>query len=310
MHPRPAVDRYLAEGLGTKAEARLRAHLRTCEPCRRYYDEQSLLYRALAGSPLRATPAETDRAARLAVAGAGLPTPVQRRRSAVVDALLWSPRPAWALAAAVLVVIVAGGRLARMQGAPSSLGAAALSGRVIAADNGRVDGKSAAAGLALLAGQSIEVPPGGAMEIAVERGGRVRLFPGTTVTLSPRGEIVDLASGKVWCEVDHTGGVFAVRTDMGEARVLGTSFVVDRQGEGTTEVRVMSGAVEVEDAHRRGRVVVQGGQKTRVARDRPPAAVTRYSSDEDRLAWEKLFREIERGIRKGVKALEDALKPK
>ena len=182
-----------------------------------------------------------------------------------------------------------------------------LAARVAAGERAQVQGRPAVAGTEVLAGEEIEIQPGGALELTLERGGRVRLFPGTRLSLTARGERVDLSAGKVWCEVERTGGVFAVRTGAGEARVLGTSFLVERQAEGATEVRVLGGSVEVEDAQGKGRVVVKGGQKTRVAAGAAPAAAVRYVPDEDRLEWERLAREIGRGIKQDLDALKQML---
>ena len=301
MHRRSAIDRYLAEGLPEKAEGRLRAHLARCEGCRRYYDEQVLLLRALAGSSSQPTAADARRMEKLALAKAGvvLSEPKKADRVQVlVDRLLWMPR-SYLAAGAAAVLLVAGALLLR---GPT------LAGRVVAAEDARVEGRAAAEGMAVPSGAEVEVAQGGAMEIALERGGRVRLFPGVRMALTPRGEVVELEAGKVWCEVDRTGGVFAVRTDTAEARVLGTSFVVEKQ-KAATEVRVVSGSVEVEDARRRGRVLVKGGQKTRVAPESAPAAVSRYAG-EDRIEWERLVRSLGRGFRKGIEALKDLLNGK
>jgi ferric-dicitrate binding protein FerR (iron transport regulator) len=139
-----------------------------------------------------------------------------------------------------------------------------------------VDGKTATAGDVLIPGADVAVGLHGLAEIDVVRGGRVHLYPGTHVALSARGELVSLEQGKVWCQVDKGKGRFAVRADRAEARVLGTSFVVERAASGDTDVRVIEGTVEVEDADRRGKVRVKGGQRTQSssAPGRPSRAAT------------------------------------
>jgi len=303
MHCRATIDRYLAHGASLKEESRLRTHLRNCASCRRYYDEQVLLYRALAGSLAHPTDSEIERMVGLALTGAGLAGPqAQRggRLSKLLEAWVWLPNrhlALGALAATALILVVVGAVLFGTRAPP------VMAGTVTAARNGRVEGQNAVPGMALFSGQSIEVPAGGRMEIALQRGGRVRIFPGARLALSPHGEVVELALGKIWCEVEKTGGLFAVRTDTGEARVLGTSFVVEKQKEGATEVRVVSGVVEGEDAGHRGKVLVQGGHKTRLKRDAAPAATTRYSPEDDEGEWEKLLRSIGRELKKGVRAI-------
>jgi ferric-dicitrate binding protein FerR (iron transport regulator) len=123
----------------------------------------------------------------------------------------------------------------------------------------------------------------------------------------PRGEVVELRAGRVWCEVDRGRGAFEVRTDGATARVLGTSFVVEREEQGDTEVRVMGGTVEVEDHRKGGRVLVTAGQKSRVHAGAPPSAVDRYREEDDRDAWNDLLRELGRKLRRVGKLLDRLL---
>ncbi|MFN7133766.1 MAG: TonB-dependent receptor plug domain-containing protein, partial [Myxococcales bacterium] len=144
------------------------------------------------------------------------------------------------------------------------------------------------------------------------RGGSVRVFPNTVLSLSPRGSEVRLLKGKVWCEIERVGEGFRVRTADAEARVIGTSFVVEAQPGKATEVRVVHGEVEVEDLQGRGRVAVRANEKSRVPAGEAPSPVTRYSPQEDVSAWERLLRDlgraIERGLRRAGEFIGDVLK--
>ena len=159
-----------------------------------------------------------------------------------------------------------------------------------------VAGRPARAGAALRAGWAVEVSPRGLAEVVLERGGHLRVFPRTSLTLAARGEIVDLTRGKVWCEVEGGRGTFRVRTAEGEARVIGTSFVVERAA-GRTEVRVMRGAVEVEDARQRGRLRLRGRQRTRLAAGRPPEPPRHYAPSSDSDSWRRLHTAILRVVK-------------
>ncbi len=302
MHRRAEIERYLARGLSEKAEARLRRHLRKCRRCREYYDRQVVLLRALTGDPATPTAAETDRLVGLALRGAGLDVQDRKRTEpGLSDRIVWAS-PLRLAGAAALILLVAVGAI-WLLAAPTEA-ARVVRGRGLILDGEPVDLK-ATPGLIVSAGQKIEVGSRGVAELSLMRGGKVRVFPGSALSLSGPGERLDLAGGRVWCLIDPGGGPFAVRTDSAEARVVGTSFVVERRPSGETEVRVMEGEVEVEDAGARGTVRLQGGQKTRVAPDQPPGQPHRYNPRRDRIDWERFLRRIRRGIERAVREVRD-----
>src|SRR5262249_49704680 len=109
-------------------------------------------------------------------------------------------------------------------------------------------------------------------------------------------------------QVEKGRGAFVVRTDRAEARVLGTSFVVDRAAGGDTDVRVIEGTVEVEDAERRGSVRVRGGQRTHVGARAAPSPPRRYDGHSDSDEWKRFFAEIGRALDDAFKHLKDAFK--
>ena len=300
MHPDRDIELYVAEGLPPAAEERLRTHLARCAHCRARYDERVLLMRALAGDPGKATAAEDRRMAARALSGFRARPHSPGRADRVVDGLLWLRGPrlatAGALAAAAVVLVI-------WTRPPPA--------RLVAAEGVQVDGELAAPGDGLSTGARVQVAVTGVAELTIARGGTIRVFPGATVTVGARGELIELERGRVWCQVDHNGRPFAVRTDRGEARVLGTSFVVEKSGDGDTEVRVQEGTVAVEDRDHRGTVEVHSGQKTRLRARAAPTPPRGYS-DRDRSDWvrslENFLRKVGRGIEKAVDDVKKKLK--
>lgn len=316
MHPRDDIERYLAEGLPAEAEQALRSHLRDCASCRGVYDDELRLRRALAGAPHQPTRAEDTRLRQLVLARAGLaPTPsvIAAPRRALGQRIREQP---WyfvmpVAAAAIALLIGAWGLRPGRQlpppisppiETPSAPVASITAAHLKQAKDAALDGTAVGAGTAVSAGAVVAVGAEGLAELELVRGGRVRLFSNTRLKMTPRGESIELLSGKIWCEVESGRGRFMVRTERGEARVLGTSFVVDRAAVGDTEVRVLSGIVEVEDAAHRGIVRVTGGQRTRLLDGEAPARALRYDTQADLDAWEqslrKLGRDVERTLRK------------
>ncbi|MBS2029093.1 MAG: FecR domain-containing protein [Deltaproteobacteria bacterium] len=296
---RATIDRLLAVGLPPRAEVKLRAHLRGCEPCRAFYDDEVRLLRAFAGDVRRPTPAELSRLVRRTLAEVAPGAPRPESKPSWVDAWIFEP---WrqltiglvAASVAVLLVVFAGVQLessGRVSGAPS------LAAAVSTTREATVDGAVAMDGTGVFAGTEIAVGKSGAVELQLVRGGRVRLFPETRVVLGPRGETVELRSGRVWCDIDPGVGGFSVHTDNAVARVLGTSFVVEREASGATEVRVLSGAVQVQDSGHRGEVVVHGGQKSEVRAEAAPSPASHYDPSDDLSAWDRLWRSIGRFLR-------------
>jgi ferric-dicitrate binding protein FerR (iron transport regulator) len=145
----------------------------------------------------------------------------------------------------------------------------------------------------------------GLAELELVRGGRVRLYPRTRLTLLPQGETIELVEGKVFCEIEPGHGRFIVHTDRGEARVLGTSFVVEKLPGGDTDVRVLSGRVEVEDTGHHGIVRVSDGQRTRLAIDAPPLPALHYDPQTDRMQWDQALRKLGRGLDRTLRQLGD-----
>jgi len=89
--------------------------------------------------------------------------------------------------------------------------------------------------------------------------------------------------------------------------VVGTSFVVERQP-GHTDVRVMSGAVDVEDAGQKGTVRVKARERTRVEKRTAPSRVKRYAPEGDSADWDRTLADIRRALKRTGKAIEKGLK--
>lgn len=306
MHRSARIRAYLEGDLPPAAEARLRRHLRGCARCRATYETEQRLLRALAGDADAPTPAEDARLvdrvldaaeADEAVAPAAGPARRERFGAGLVDAILWLPGPALAGASLVLVAVVAGAVLALHPGAPL------LAAHVVRGEGLLLDAKAQPVGdtpLPLDAGRTLEVGKGGLAVLALERGGELRVYPGTRLSLTARGRAVHLDAGRVWCRIPEGHGRFEVRT--GEAVVvdLGTSFVVTQAPKSGTEVRVMSGRVRVSGRGRHARVIVHGGQKTRVAPGHDPTPPARYDPSRDRLDWATLWHRFVQGLRNAI----------
>ena len=148
----------------------------------------------------------------------------------------------------------------------------------------------------------------GFAEFKLVRGGTVRAFPGARLSMRSGGEKVILDVGKVWCDVEGGKGVFLVRTPQSEAKVVGTSFVVEHTENGASEVRVMEGTVNVTATKGRGRVQVKSGHKTRVVEGAPPSKPTHYSTKQDRLDWDPFLKRLWKDIKDATKDLKKDFK--
>lgn len=313
MHPRGDIERYLAEGLPAVDEQALRRHLRDCASCRGFYDDEVRLRRALAGAPQQPTRAEDARLRQLVLTRTGLapaPAVVTAQRRPLVRRIGEQPwHFAWPVAAAAIALLIGVWALRPQRDVPPPILAPSeapiapiAAARLGQAKDASLDGAATSAGTTIDAGAVLAVGPEGLAELELVRGGRLRLFANTRLKLTPRGESMELLSGKIWCEVESGRGRFIVHTERGDARVLGTSFIVEKSATADTEVRVLSGIVEVEDSAHRGIVRVTSGQRTRLRDGDAPARVVRYDAQSDLDAWEqslhKLGREVERTLRK------------
>lgn len=127
--------------------------------------------------------------------------------------------------------------------------------------------------LALQTAQPVEVRPGDL--INVEGDGRGELFypDGSLVRIKNNAMITVMRSGiqmrlgNVWCKIRSRSDMFKVFTPMGSCTVLGTSFDVDVDRYGRSEIRVFSGIVAVRAAEdqRNRQLVLQAGMKTNLA---------------------------------------------
>jgi hypothetical protein len=126
--------------------------------------------------------------------------------------------------------------------------------------------------LALSQAHPVEVKPGDMVN--VEGNGRGELlFPDGTVARIKNNAMVtllrygiNLRLGYVWLTVRRSSDIFKVVTPLGSCSVLGTSFDVDVDRFGKTQVRVFSGivAVRAEADSRNRQLVLQPGMRTSV----------------------------------------------
>ena len=296
MHPRSQVDRCVAEGLPADDELALRSHLRGCAECRAYYDAQRLLARALAGDVNQPTTVEVREHERRVVDALFPPTtppPSRFALGALFDRLLWTPPRAFALAGAGVV-----GLLLLFLLVPTG-GVAAT---VLHARGATVAGAPLKAGSEVGARAPIELGKDGAVELSLVRGGTLRIFGGARLALGARGASVALERGKVWALPDPGKGRFEVTTPTALVRVLGTSFIVDASAE-RTDVRVVTGSVEVIDNDERGRVTLGRGEGTLVKRGEPPQPAQRVSTAEDTNEWQRFFEQLLRHLQDGFESI-------
>lgn len=285
-HARGLVDRSLTDGLSPRAEARLRRHLAACAACRDYYEQGLALVRAAAGaSGERPARSERERAEARLMAAVGLPSSAPAIPERLTASLVWRP---WAYAATAALVV-------------------ATSAWLVWPDPVRVSGvrgKVTVAGVPLRPGDALprgaEVATGdGQAELDLGRGRVVQVFPHTRVRFAPSGKMPELAEGRVRCKVERGKGSFEVRTAEAVARVLGTSFVVERDPDThVTEVRVAEGEVLVTSVDRPDSPLrVKAGRKTKVLAGQAPERPKQYDPDSDQRQWNLgwLTRAIKRG---------------
>ena len=302
MHPSASrIDRYLQGGLPPRAEGKLRDHLRGCKSCRDRYDDQVVLLRALAGDEEIPTKQEDERMVHLALTAAGLPPaqePEERR------SIPYIPVPAFAVAAVLLLVVLSLGLWLALRPAEPVIAAQLIKARNVTLDGVAADTRIFKK-IPIRDGEMLAVEKRGFAELMLARGGTVRIYPRTILSLYGPGERVDLGMGKVWCIVKPSGMPFLVRTDVAEARVVGTSFVVEREKSGETEVRVMKGEVEVKNVNKEKKVRVRGGSRTRVAADQPPSPPRRYDPKDDESQWDAFLRELKRGVKRAIRDIQE-----
>jgi ferric-dicitrate binding protein FerR (iron transport regulator) len=178
---------------------------------------------------------------------------------------------------------------------------------VVLARGATVNGRAAAAGAEVPPGAALAISRRGLAEIDLANGRRVRLFPGARATLAPASDAVELTAGRLWCVIEPQRGPFRVRTVHAEVRVLGTSFVVERTGR-DTDVRVVKGTVEVEDAGRRGTVRVAGGEHSRVLPRAAPRRAQRYAAGADENDWDRFVRRLTRALKRTFRSIEQELR--
>jgi ferric-dicitrate binding protein FerR (iron transport regulator) len=259
------------------------------------------LLRALAGDAESPTKQEDERMVRLALAAAGLPPqrePEERR------SISYLPVPAFAAAAVVLLVVLTLGLWLVLRPAEPVIVAELVKAKSLTLDGVAADTRIFKK-IPIRSGEMLAVEKKGFAELALARGGTVRIYSRTVLSLSGPGELVDLGMGKVWCIVKPSTRPFVVKTDIAEARVVGTSFVVEREKNGETEVRVMKGEVEVRNVNQEEKVRVRGGRKTRVAADQPPTPPRRYDPEDDESQWDAFVRELKLGVKRAIRDIQE-----
>ena len=142
--------------------------------------------------------------------------------------------------------------------------------------------------------------------VKTKLGSELRIYPNSRYRLNAAESELELARGRVWCLVQSGQGGFVVHTAEARASVLGTSFVVDRRKEGRTEVRVMKGKVEV--LGRKGKaVLVEAGQRTRVAVASAAEKVKTYIAKQDRSEWRRFWKRLGRDISRAAEDFGDLI---
>lgn len=275
MHVKKDIERYFADELSPGRAERMRGHLLGCEACRALYDRQARLMRALHGD-LGAPGADELRRMRRRLEGElGL----RQGSEPTLRVWRWALGAALAAAVALVLVFVVFQRDMRPQVEPSPV--------VAESPWLQVEG-------AQMAG--LETPAGH----------RVKIRPGSRYRLMDSGRVLELAHGKVWCQVTPKRGGFEVHTPEARARVLGTSFVVERFAEARTEVRVLQGRVEV--AGRKGKAqLVAAGQRCAVAAGEAARAIRKMPDTQQRSEWKWFWDRLGRDFSQAAEDIGDII---
>ena len=293
MHRRSEIDRHLASSLSAEREKRLRDHLRSCDLCRAYYDAQVELLRALSGDAGTPAAAELERVVARAVEGTfeSLQPAPNRLATSWIDRFVWISVQQ---AVSVMLVIVLGrGTLAWWFVAGSS-----PVGKIAMAKSTSLEGQQlnpGVDGVGLKEGQRVVVGKKGLARLNLNRGGSLRLFPNTDLLVTDGGNRVVLSSGSVWCKVKRGRGEFEVLTSSARVRVLGTSFVVEHQPKGRTDVWVVEGEVEVSGLTDGKSVRLTQRQRTHLGPKTPPAKPRSYRPSE-MSEWDKILEGLEGAV--------------
>ncbi len=273
-HSRWLIDLHLADGLPAPLEQRLRSHLRGCERCRAYYDENVRLLRAVrGGAPGMGELARIERLALGAISGS---TP---GRVAV-----WGV--AGAAVAAALIAFVAYAALATDE-----------VGRVASAGTLTIEGAPARVGDDVPEG-ALVVAVKGTSELSLEGGRTVLLTEGTAVRVGAKGAVATLEAGRARFSVEPEQRQFVVVAGEASVEVQGTVFTVDRREKDEVLVHVERGRVRV--AGKKNAVVVSAGQATlvRSGSAAAPRRSGRYIVDDAAEAVRQLRLELQRELQR------------
>ncbi len=344
MHPRRAIDTFLEEGLSTDKEARMQAHISQCTACQQYYEEQVLLFRALAGDIQVPTFREEQRVSQAVLQRMGLLKGKAERGGLAeqhfVGVARFFTRVFSAVPSVLLVLtykfrflafgqmrhnmlLMAFGLLVVSGGVLYSVSSDATPIAVVteASSGFRVGGTLRQQGDEIFSLEPIHTGTNGIARLKLLGGGteegrgELRIYPETDMRFEASGAVLSLDNGRVWCLINKKAErSFAVHTQEGRAEVTGTSFVVARSADDhTTEVRVIEGSVRVKDSEDIGQVSVRAHQRTVVHKGSAPSEVEAYFPHVDRDEWSRFWRRflrtLKHELREGVRALKKVLRP-
>lgn len=298
-HPRRAIERLFAEGLSAPREDNVRKHIRSCDPCQDFYDQQALLFRSLAGDVDEATAQENEHMVQRALHALDLaPAPAPawwRRLSPLAQPRTWSAAGVAGLAGAAALTFFV-------------LGEPAVVGQVARAYGTSLESGVVVADQVLREGDTLQTTKNGLAEVTLSQGGSVRVFPDTALRLSEAG--AEVLSGRAWFHIKPGVGHYEVSTAEGAADVQAGSFVVEHNAQ-ATQVRVAEGRAVVRDHQSNTAVQVTAREKTMIVAGRPPSAPRSYSPTVDRDRWVGLLKgflkDISQAIQDGLSTIRDAL---
>ncbi len=109
----------------------------------------------------------------------------------------------------------------------------------------------------------IETGPDGWANIEYANGRKVKIMPNTKVVLER--DIIYVHSGSSWFKVEVRGGdQLHVKTPTAIAGIRGTEFIVNVKKDGTTDIQLIEGSIEVSDVNQQSKMMLAAGMEVTI----------------------------------------------